>query len=226
MSKINLNNEFYVFSTHKTATQSLNTIFKTCHIHELSNANYTKKEFIKDTEKYFKMNNKKLKILTVLRLPSQRVISSYFQIKHTDEIFFFNKKENETSIARNDINFLVNDVREFIKKRKYPKEALYEIMDIFNFKFTDINVNQIKNYGFYENDLIELYILDYESIIKNYIYLENIFGIKFTSEKANISSEKKYYKKYKEVKRKIGDEFNEFIDSEHTDLITLKNYFK
>ena len=222
MSKINLNSKFYVYSTHKTATQSLKKIFKTGHIHNLDNANYTKKEFIKDTEKYFKMNNKKLKILSVVRVPSQRVISSYFQLKHSDEINFKNINENKTTIMRNDINFLVNDITEFIKKRKYPNESLYEIMDVFNFKFTDININQIKNYGFYENDLIELYVLDYESIIKNYMYLENIFGFKVNNEKANMSSDKKYYEKYKEVKRIIGDEFNEFIDSEYTDLITLK----
>ena len=222
MSKINLKSKFYVYSTHKTATQSLTKIFKTGHIHSLDNINYTKKEFIKDTEKYFKMNNKKLKILSVVRVPSQRVISSYFQLKHSDEINFKNINENETTIMRNDINFLVNDITEFIKKRKYPNESLYEIMDVFNFKFTDININQIKNYGFYENDLIELYVLDYESIIKNYMYLENIFGFKVNNEKANMSSDKKYYEKYKEVKRIIGDEFNEFIDSEYTDLITLK----
>lgn len=72
MSKIVLNKDFYVYSTHKTSTQSLNLIFNTGHIHLLSNANYTKNNFLEHVKK----------ILTTLRIPSERVISSYFQIKY------------------------------------------------------------------------------------------------------------------------------------------------
>lgn len=222
MSKIDLNAEYYVFSSHKTSTQTLTSIFKTFHIHTLSNVDYTKKEFIEDTEKYFKINNRKLKILTVLRIPSEKTISSYFQLNHSDEINFHNIKKDETTVMKNDINFLVNDVKDFIKNRKYPSESLYEIMNIFNFNFKDINVNKSKKYGFYENDLIELYVLDYESIIRDYTYLENIFEMKIPDVKCNLSSDKIDYEKYQEVKKIIGDEFKEFIDSEYEDLIRLK----
>ena len=225
MSKINFSKKYYIYSTHKTSTQSLRLMFdSTCHIHRLCNAKYTKNEFINDLKKYVKNNNRKLKIITTLRIPSQRIISSYFQMRHTDEISSKNVKENETTIMKNNVDFLVNNVKNWIRNKKYPKESLYEMMDIFNFTFEDIVINKKKNYGFYKNNLMELYIIDFESVIgeKKLQYLENIFGSKFIDKQANKSNEKIYYNKYKKVKQIIGDEFKNLIDDDYIDLINLK----
>ena len=61
MSKINLHNDFYVYSTHKTSTQSLKNIFNTEHIHSLKNANYTKMTFLEHVKEYNRKTIKKLK---------------------------------------------------------------------------------------------------------------------------------------------------------------------
>lgn len=227
MSKINLHNDFYVYSTHKTSTQSLKNIFNTEHIHSLKNANYTKMTFLEHVKEYNRKNNKKIKILTTLRTPSERVISSYFQLKYNYEIRKLQIKSNETTVMKNTLDYLVNDVKSFIQQKKYPGESLYEIMSVFNFNFGDIYVDKVKHYGFYENDLIKLYILDFESIIGNdkIIYLENIFGIKLPDKSRNKSEDKPYYEKFKKVKKIIGHKFDDMINSDYVDLIFLKKQF-
>lgn len=227
MSKISFNKDFYIYSTHKTSTQSLKSIFDTVHIHKLGNVQYTKDEFLENVQRYYKKNNKKIKILTTLRIPSQRVISSYFQLYHSREVGKFKKRSNQTTVMKNTIEHLVNDIKDFIQEKKYPTESLYEIMSIFDFNFNDIKVNKMKHYGFYENNWIELYILDFDSIIgKNRMkYLENIFRIKLMNKSANKSENKLYYEKYKKVKEIIGDKFDELVNSDHVDLISLKKEF-
>lgn len=227
MSKINLENDFYVYSTHKTSTQSLKAIFNTNHIHSLTDCNYTKMTFLEHVKEYNRKNNKKIKILTILRIPSERVISSYFQIKYNKEIRQLLIKSNETTVMKNTIDYLVNDVNSFIQHKKYPGESLYEIMYVFDFNFGDIYVDKVKHYGFYENDLIKLYILDFESVIGNdkIMYLENIFGIKLPNKSKNKSENKPYFKKYKKVKKIIGHEFDDMINSDYVDFIFLKKQF-
>ena len=63
MSKIQFNKDFYIYSSHKTATQSLCSMFNTRHIHSISNINYTKEAFIKDVKEYHNKNKKKIKII-------------------------------------------------------------------------------------------------------------------------------------------------------------------
>jgi len=227
MSKIDLMNDFYVYSTHKTSTQSLRAMFNTGNIHSLSNINYTKNDFIEHVKEYHSKNNRKIKILTTLRIPSERVISSYFQIKYDNEIRELKIKSNETTVMKNTVDYLVNDVKNFIQNKIYPKESLYEIMSVFDFNFNDIKVNKLKQYGFYENDLIKLYVLDFENIIgvNKIIYLENIFGIKVIDKEKNKSSNKPYYQKYQTVKKIIGNEFDDIVNSDYMDLITLKKQF-
>ena len=102
---------------------------------------------------------------------------------------------------KNSVNNLVNDLKRFIKNKNYPEESLYEIMSVFDFNFRDIYVDKEKHYGFYENDLIQLYILDFDQIISDnkLMYLENIFEIKFPDYSSNKSKDKMHYEKYIEV---------------------------
>lgn len=227
VGKINLKKDFFVYSTHKTATQSLKTMFNSNHIHCLKNNNYTKDCFLENVKEYNKINNKQFKILTTLRIPSERVISSYFQEKYNKEIRELGIESKETTVMKNTIDYLVNDVKSYIQHKNYPGESLYEIMSVFDFNFGDIYVDKVKHYGFYENDLIKLYILDFESIIGNdkIMYLENIFGIKLPDESKNLSENKPYYEKYQKVKKIIGHEFDDMINSDYVDLIFLKKQF-
>ena len=222
MSKISLDNEYFIFSSHKSGTMSLRKIFNTGHIHELKNANYTKESFTDDVINYKITNNKKLKIITVLREPSKRVISSYFQLHHDREIREFKAGIDNTTIVNTETKLLIKNIENFIKKKKYPKESLYEIMDIFHFNFNDITIKN--NYAFYKNNVIELYILDFDSLIGNdkLNYLKKIFKKNFQNNYANRTKDKPYYEKFLHVKNTIGDKYDNFIDNDYVEMINLK----
>ena len=223
MASINNNKEFYIYSTHKTATQTLKSSFNTNHIHELKNINYTPQQFINDVKQYYKINNRKIKIITVLRTPSKRVISSYFQLNHDREIRMNKVNKHETTIMKNDIDYLISDISNFIINEQYPSESLYEILKIFNFSINDIIIRE--KYGFYENNIIELYVLDFDIITSKskMKYLTDIFGDKAQNYNTNKSDDKIYYNKYQIIKQHIGRTFEEMIDIKFSDIVALKN---
>jgi hypothetical protein len=87
-----------IFSSHKTGTQTLLNMFATnkiysshCHkLKDLDNHHNLPILFINKLINYKKINNKKLKIITIIRNPIDRLISSFFQTYNDDEIYFFN----------------------------------------------------------------------------------------------------------------------------------------
>lgn len=224
MAKLRLNSQFYVWSSHKTATQTLVATFNTVHIHTLSDSNYTEESLLEDLNQYKKRNKRKLKILTVLRIPHERTISSWFQIHHSDYAKKHDCDQDETPVMNKSIDELVEEVEEWIKqKRVYCKESLYQMMELFDFTFDDIKmINKEKGYAFYENDLFELYILDFDRIIRDHGYLDNIFNKKYEIKARNVSENKMYHERYNKVKDIIGKKYDDFIDSDHPELIELK----
>ena len=90
---MNLNKiDFLIYSSHKTSTQSLVSIlnlnkYKSIHCHHIrnlkvllnKNQQVNKEMFIKALLNYININKKKLKIITIIRNPKDRLISSLFQ---------------------------------------------------------------------------------------------------------------------------------------------------
>ena len=85
--------DFLVYSSHKTSTQSLLAIlqankYKAKHCHIIQNLNIIfnldhpvqKEQFIEYLRNYKIKNNKKIKILSCIRNPKDRLISSFFSI--------------------------------------------------------------------------------------------------------------------------------------------------
>ena len=48
-----------------------------------------------------------MKIITIIRNPKDRLISSFFQSYHTDEISFMGKNETDTTVTINNIEDLI-----------------------------------------------------------------------------------------------------------------------
>lgn len=112
--------DFLIYSSHKTSTQTLvNTIninnFKSFHCHSLWNftlnsykhiiSNFKNNEVVSDKTfiqgliNYKNKNNKKLKIISIIRNPKDRLISSFFQTFSSDEINYFKKKLENVTIS-------------------------------------------------------------------------------------------------------------------------------
>jgi len=213
--------DYLIYSSHKTATQSLLSIFKAnevnskhCHyIEHLRRGDKSKiktyaemkKAFIDDLNEYKKYYNKKINIVSIIRNPIDRLPSSFFQTHHTDEISFFKKEEQETTVSKNTIEELILIFIDKIKNKKLRGgvESIDEMSHIFQVDI--ISMLKYNNYYYYfENELINLFVLDFNKIIsdKNLEYLHKCLGLNLTkNSSANLSSQKIYYEKYKEFKK-------------------------
>ena len=225
--------DFLVYSSHKTSTQSLLAIlkannYKAVHCHYIENLKSTlnldhpvqKEQFIQYLLNYKIKNNKKIKILSCIRNPKDRLISSFFQSFHTDEIHFRNIKNNNTTINVKNEDELITMYEELIKKKNLPgnTESLDELSIIHNINVLEL-LKKKEDYYYLDHNLFELYVLDFNSIINNTInlkYLNNILNINLKVLKtSNLSKNKSYYNKYKNVKKLLGKKLDSIIENQH-----------
>lgn len=191
------NIEFLIYSSHKTSTQSLMSIFKKNSINvsffhnisnipllyknitpvknidnnDINNNDINQKKILKDfvIENFAKYNiKKKLSIITVIRNPIDRLSSSFFQSYHDDEISYHNKSKNNTTIAKLNVLELYNLYCDKIENNSLPGNI--ESLDEMSFIFDiDIinNLENRENYYYFENELIKLYVLKFKYVIDN-----------------------------------------------------------
>lgn len=225
--------DFFVYSSHKTSTQSLLHILKVnnykaahCHIindlhiglkldHPVQHEQF--KQFLVD---YKIQNNKKIKILSCVRNPKDRLISSFFQSFHNGEMYFKISKENETTITLKNADELTGICKELIKTKSLPRhmESLDDLSTIHNINILEL-LEKRKDYYYLDHDLFELYVLDFNRIIDKdncLNYLNNILSIELkTFEMGNLSKNKSYYHKYKNVKNQIGKTLDSIIENQY-----------
>ena len=160
------NNEFYdlkflIYSSHKTSTQSLNCIlnthkYKTRHCHHLSDLTLCMNNppvydnFKQYLINYKNINKKKLKIISCIRNPKDRLISSFFQsyssnygkIEGSDETFISVKTEEE----------LCCFYKSLIENKKLPAriESLDELSHILDINILN-EVERKKDYYYLNN---------------------------------------------------------------------------
>lgn len=229
-----LNYTHLIFSSHKTATQTLlntiNTMYNAIHIHNVNDFNIVlniketnlEKKFISNLKKYIKTHNHKLKIITIIRNPYDRHISSFFQRNHDDLINQKGEQENNTIVNNNSINDLYDLCLNSIitNNSVYYDESIFELNRLFNI---DILKNIIKkdNYYIYKHKLFVLYILNFNRIISNNSleYINKCLKLnlnKIICE--NITSSKPYYKKYLSVKELMLNNklYNDYIKQKYS----------
>lgn len=226
--------DFLIFSSHKTSTQTiLNTLlkngYKSIHCHSITNffnnygnnvrnnSDLSNKAFIEGLNNYKKYNNKKLRIISVIRNPNDRLISSFFQSHYDDEIMFLNKTHNETTVFTKTEEELFNLYNLHIKNNSLHGkiESIDELSNL-----TSINIisrlKKLDGYYYLDDDLFELFVLDFKQVISNSSidYLNNILNINITTmHPCNNSKQKCYYIKYQNVKAMINDELSTIIES-------------
>ena len=223
--------DYLVYSSHKTSTQSMVHTLKqnkycTIHCHDIGDLKIyypkfyiTPKIFIESLINYKKYKGK-LKIISIIRDPKERLVSSFFQLHHTDEIDFKKKKEHETTISRNNVDILFNMYANFIKNNTMPRkiESLDELAEIFNIKIID-NLENKGDYYYLNHDLFELFVLDFNKLTicgNPCIYINMCLGINCVNNVIkNITREKSYFEKYSIMKTKISKEINTIIESRY-----------
>lgn len=230
------NLDFLIYSSHKTSTQSLlkilhNNNYKAQHIHilnhmkllspkynNITNLDELKKLFLLDVYSYVANNNKKLSIISIVRNPHRRLLSSFFQSYHCDQITYLNTPPSETSVSKLNLQELFDLYYSNILLNKLP--GIVESIDQLSYVFdTDIikNLEDKVNYHYYENDFIKLYVLNFDKVIarNNVEYLNNVIQLNLTiNGSANLSEEKEYYEKYNKLKEFVSynNNINNMID--------------
>jgi len=223
--------DFLVYSSHKTSTQSLisilrNNKYNAIHCHKLLDLSISipknlisNELFIKELKRYKEINNKKLKIISIIRNPIKRLISSFFQSYHTDEVQINKINELYTTIMTNSTEELILNYKNKIQNNCLAGgiESLDEISTIFNIKLIKKfrkQKKQKKNYYYFNHDLFELFVLDFNKLIdeNNLNYINNILNTNcIINNKSNLSKNKIYYDKYNEIIKKIPSEINDII---------------
>jgi hypothetical protein len=222
--------DFFVYSSHKTSTQSLiKTLelngYPSKHIHLLKNINISSNDFIEFLKRYKNIRKKKIRIISVIRDPKDRLISSFFQTNFNDMIFFQNQKPEETIIIKKSEEELIEIFKEQLIERSLLglKESLEDLSEILQTPIIEKLI--IKNrYFYFENPFLELYVLDFKDMIgpKDELIslFQQIFRIKLKKvDTSNLSSEKIYYEKYKKIKENIKkrEDIQELIQQIYSD---------
>ncbi len=224
--------DYLVFSSHKSATRStrLSLSFNkfTCgHCHSLSNIDIKEGNFQKYLEKYFMINKKKLKVITIFREPIERHISSFFQGYGTRPLRLKEvRSEFETIIHTYSIKQLQ---KKFIlelndKSLIGYRESMNEISRELNIKPKELVYNPNKQFGLYETDIIELYFFRFDTFTANFsLLLTEITGTEIMEKKGNISKTKWYKEIYSEFKASlvIPNHIISEVYNHKSDLISL-----
>jgi hypothetical protein len=166
---------------------------------------------------YQHIHNKKIKIISVIRNPIHRLLSSFFHIYHDDEKWALDITNDKTTISTKSEEELCELYTNLVKTGSISGESLDELSQIFGINIID-HLEKKNNYYYLNHDLFELYVLDFNKIISSdcLLYLNKILNTNFTIlDFANLSSDKTYYTKYKNVKTRIGTSLDE----------TIKQYF-
>jgi len=197
---------FFIYSPMKTATQSLNKIFNTHHVHHFHNNFIAKEEIIDILQKRVKNGNKIIFISSV-RNTFDRICSVFFQTNHEID-GLLNGNINDTIIVKNDVKELINIfIKDFNQGVYFSKNSFKEIFDDL-ILFFNINLNKIEhrgNYLYLNTDLFEMYFFKFEDVISNKLIsmCKDIFRNNFKEYNENLTSNKIYHSKYKEFVKEI-----------------------
>ncbi len=228
--------EFFIYSSHKTSTQTLIKTFElngypSSHIHLLKNMNMTSDEFIQLLKKYHLIRKKKLRIISVIRDPKDRLLSSFFQTNFNDLIFFQNVKPEETIIIKKSEEELIEIFKEQLTRRSLLglKESLEDLSEILQIPIIDKLIPK-NRYFYFENPFLQLYVFDFKDMIRPKDELISLFQrifhiqLKYV-ETSNLSSEKVYYEKYKKIKELIlkREDIKELIHQIYQDKFKNKS---
>lgn len=236
-----IKNDYLVYSSHKTATQSILSILRTngyrakhCHkYHDLehtSGINVNKVSFAELVNYYNKKNkknNKKLKIITCFRNPLDRLLSSYFQNYGADPVWIHRKKSQDTIIYKQTPEQIVDDCLRQIKNRTLPgyTESIHEMCQLMSIPLSDINYDKTKLFSVYENDRVIIYFFRFDTFINNSVELiRQITGKQnIIYNESNLSENHWYSQKYKLTKQifEIPEELKKQIVSDNKNLLDL-----
>jgi len=204
--------DYLVFSSHKTATQTLtHTLRKNgyncTHCHTLDNVGLKKGSFAPFLDDYFDKNNRKLVVITTFRDPLERHISSFFQWHGSKPVRDKDvENERETIIYKKPIKALQEQLIDEVNNSNLvgQKESISEICEELQISIRDLNFDYDQQFGLYESERIKLYIFRFDTLVENIAdSLSLITSSDIVVHSTNQSTDKWYHEIYSEFKNSI-----------------------
>lgn len=221
-----LNLDYFVFSSHKTATQTIinslkhhNFICQHCHSLYDKTMRFEPGGFPDFLEQYYLKNQRKLNIITVFREPIERYVSSFFQwygdgVVRTKQV----QSVADTIINKYSIKELQARLINELISQTHVNAGMLESLDQFcselNIDMSDLHYDTEKQHGLVEMDHCKLFVLRFDTLInENGLerILSEVTGQPVTQINANLSSSKWYYKIYTEFKTSFKIPRNKII---------------
>ncbi len=227
-----LDNDFFVFSAHKTATQSVvnsikNSGFGAVHLHVLRHVDFEEGDFKDFVDFYYREKKKPLKIISIFREPISRMISSFFQTHGDDMVKFGIISSIEESILFDHSVLQLQEI--FIQHlRDRTLHGYDQSLDIIcNELGVDVNglsFDAEKMIGVNLSEKYQLFLMRFDLLLSNFDQvLKNTLGQDVGVSIHNLSKEKWYSDIYSRFKRdvKIPRDVIEDIYEERAELINL-----
>jgi hypothetical protein len=151
--------QFLVFSSQKTATQTiLNSLVDSgvnaLHCHTLDNIGQTEASFKTYLVKYGERNHRPLNIISVFRDPLERMVSSFFQ-SLSENKFAYTDPANEYEITKRGQNLICSETNEAVRTLFYNYcrivdgwgEALSTICSVEEVEIGNLNFSEKQKRG-------------------------------------------------------------------------------
>ena len=202
--------DFLVFSSQKTATQTImNSLnysgVKSLHCHVLENIDLQKDQFKIYLETYQNTNARELHIISVFRDPMERMISSFFQ-SLSEEINAYTDPYNTEEIHNQDENVIYKLSWQELQTMfcDYTKlidgwgESVIHICDELDVSVDDLEFDDDELIGVNDLHGCRLYLLRFDLMLpKLAVLLTRIAGRNIVVQSTNMN-DSKYYAEYHE----------------------------
>jgi hypothetical protein len=198
--------DYLVFSSHKTATQSVKKSLKksglACeHCHHPLNIGLEIAEFSDFLEDYRRSTGERLKIISIFREPIPRHVSSFFQTHGWKPLGGKTRLEPEqTKIYLSNIDDLITQFNRELQdgSLRGRSEALRILCRALDLDTEDLNFDAEKKFGHLELDRAEIFILRFDLLMMDFSsLLEEVCKHPIQYEKKNVTNDKWYSEKYK-----------------------------
>ena len=218
-----------VYSSHKTASQTaVQTLrghgLRVCHCHKLTDlfltlpeqtTGMTSKELqtavLEDISNRWAAR-RKLTVLTLLRNPLERLVSSFFQSFHSDEVHFQKKNPDQTTVSTHNARELWQLFLDKVRQNALPgrQESVDELGELIGCsQLAERVCKKLESSTMAEcTDLpVRLVALDFDAAVSDMAgALRRALRVPIEhTVDSNVSSAKRYFSKYQALRQRAGE---------------------
>ncbi len=205
--------DYLVFSSHKTATQSLvaslnGSGLRSMHCHVPENIGLQPGEFVGYLEEYARLRGRRLKILSTFREPIERFVSSFFQwhgiraVRSSAGI-----DERASIIFRLGFEELQEEFYNFCRACNAidgAGESLFRIGKEVQVSCEDFRFSEADHYGQCSFEFCDLYLFRFDLLVQNFSpLLERVVNCPIVQCNSNLADEKWYASRYRDFRDRL-----------------------